>query len=170
MNEETVSVWDLATASVTVIPRGELVEGMIEGQIPWHEGTVWFLPEEVPLVMIAHPPLEGSEAEVVGLIREAFLDVWDRSLDDWKDDFRWDENIHAELLKWLVAASVYKVVSKDRPQAFKVDAFHLLAACANDDGPGTLEVIGRGTMTEMEAGYIRGRYIAGVAKARIEPG
>jgi hypothetical protein len=133
---KTARVYDFHTEKVSVIPLAELAQNMTEADVVG-VGRVWiqtkqFVEQVVEHGPIIHSPLSDKLRERIKTeIMEPLLEVYPKTLDEWDDGFRRDQNAEREIAVWLVLARRYKEFSKEnslnKPQ--KKEAFKVMLHC-----------------------------------------
>jgi hypothetical protein len=171
MTVEMVRVHDPKTGNLTTIPAAELAPGMVRCQIVGIEGEVWMDGSTLNKGEILHPPFPEPARQAMRSLRETFIDVYPRTVEEWEDGFRRDQDFHEEIALWLFMQEVFLHFTADRvldPEQ-KRHIFEVINACVTNGADYVLvttnpRTISKSRIREMVA-YIQSATAEGMANA-----
>lgn len=157
--DKFVTVYDLATHSRTTIPAAELAPGMVQANVEG-QGSVWVKASQIKKAPIRHKPFTNSVRKELRLIEQALKEVYPRSLAEWEDGFRRDENPTREIALWKRIVSVYQaaIAGVGFTKAQRVECFGIIVRCTTTPADKVLEVTALSALSREQAQAIIGRY------------
>lgn len=130
----TATVHDLVTRKLSTIPLAELADGMVQMKVD-REGMVWINPGQLSSLAagpILHPSFSDAlRKRIRERIMEPLAEVYPRTLDEWEDGFRREQNAEREIAVWLVVTERYTayVNAHELSKAQRQEVFDLMLHC-----------------------------------------
>lgn len=157
-----VPFYDVPSRRVIQIPPTELRPGCVQARVEGVEGIVWILPEQLQEAPIRHPPFDEKMRSYIRDIQEAFAEHRDLSVEEWEEGFRRDGNPAREIAGFSYAADVYRLFTKEEPDATRrTDVYRLLIACMTTSPDSVWHVVNLNALTRPEAERIVRRFYGG---------
>ena len=158
----TVPYYDTATHRVVHIPPSELRPGCIQVRLKDPDEIVWVSAEELLQGPITHPPFDEDTRSLIREIHATFAEHRDISLEEWEEGFRRDTNVEREIAYFLYAAEVYRLFTRDEPDAARrEDVYRLLMTCMIAPRESIWHVLKLSALTRPEAERIMHRFYGG---------
>ena len=148
-----VTVYDVETRKTHTIPASELAPGMVQANVQG-VGLVWIQATQTQLGHLRHPPFSDEVVETIkNRIQIPLEDVMSKTLAEWEDGFRRDENPEREIALWCHLASRFRefaeIETLDARQ--KHEAFNVMLACTLGPPEQVFEIVKIGTLTREQA-------------------
>jgi len=119
-------------------------------------------PEQVQEGPLRHPPFEEDVRSYIRDIQAAFAEHRKLSVEDWEDGFRRDAHPEREIAGFSYAADVYRLFTRDEPNAARrSDVYRLLIACMTTSPESVWHVIKLDAVSRPEAERIVRRFYGG---------
>jgi hypothetical protein len=162
IHEDTVTVYDPKTKSVTAMPGALLTPSMVQVRVEGLDGVYWIDAGELTMGERRH---ESFPEEVIDHLREikSKLDeVYPMSLEDWKGGFLRDVHPENEIASWLRVAHLYSRFTSKRNLSLeeKEEYFRILGTCMNSPKERVLQLHRPQLISKEEAEKVIGAFFA----------
>ena len=154
---ERVRIYDPDTQQITTIPAAELAPNMVQVTLRRENGrdeeNVWVDAAKLEQSPYRHPPFPEEIRQYFHQLKAALDEVDFKSLEEWEDGFRRDENWQQELSLFLRIAEVYSRLTRGRnlDPTRKQDIYRVLIGCTLSPREHVLSVIDLSTLSRQEA-------------------
>jgi hypothetical protein len=159
---ERVPFLDVPSGRVIHIPPSELRPGCVQARVQGIEGVVWLIPAELHEGPIRHPPFEEEILVYIRDIQAAFAEHRNLSVEQWEEGFRRDADPEREIAGFSYASDVYRLFTKDEPDAERrAEVYRLLIACMTTSPDSVWHVVKFDALSRQEAERIVRRFYGG---------
>lgn len=154
---EMVRIYDPDTGIISTIPAAELAPGMIRVNVRVSENhieeNVWMDASKAKPSPYRHPPFPDEIRQYFQTLSEVLDEVDPKTIDEWEDGFRRDQNWEPELQIFLHVAEVYSHLIRGRDYTLgqKRDIYRVLIGCTISPRDQILNVVDRGSLSREQA-------------------
>ncbi len=130
---KTVQIYNLETKQLSTIPEAELAPGMVKANVVG-VGIVWIDAKQAePQTTFQHPPFDGESRRLIrDKIMRPLSEVCPKTLKQWEDGFRRDENPETEISLWVRIADRFARFCRAKPlfnAEQRKEAFEIMLHC-----------------------------------------
>jgi hypothetical protein len=154
---ERVRIYDPDTGNIATIPAAELAPTMVQVNLRVGDGQVeervWVDSTKLHPSPYRHPPFSEEVREYFRTLKQVLDEVDPKSLEEWEDGFRRDQDWEQELRIFLRIAEVYYHLTHGENVhiARKQDIYRVLVGCTLSPREQVLGVVSLSALSRQEA-------------------